>query len=336
MPATLVVGGLPVTVYGLDHLTRPQPGQTATKPVAVAFLLHGRGQRSDDKLMVRFADRLVQYSHDQATTVKDLVVVTFDQRNHGHRLVAKDRQLGWLEGGKRRHQERLDAGLEPHDLDNPSHAADMMAMQVGTARDVSFLVDFLPAALFPNDERTVADWYCAGISLGGHATWLALAHDPRISLGVPIIGSPSTHILLSHRASNLPPPAGPLPLAPPYFPASLVALFAREDPANVELERWDGRSVLVLSGEDDQLVNYVHGGTEAFVARLENEAKRCKVEAWVQPKTGHACTPEMIERTCEFICREGLAAPVAASARGGIEAAQGAPAAAATAARGKM
>ena len=109
--------------------------------------------------------------------------------------------------------------------------------------------------------------------------------DPRISLGVPIIGSPSTHSLLSHRAANLPAPAGPLPLAPPYFPASLVALFAREDPACVPLERWDGRKVLVLSGEDDALVNYVHGGSEAFVGRLENEAKGCKVEAWVQPKT---------------------------------------------------
>ena len=176
MPTTLVVGGLPVTVYGLDGLTPVPSGQPAPKPVAVAFLLHGRGQRSDDKLMVRFAERLVQYSHDQPAATKDLVVVTFDQRNHGHRLVAKDRQLGWLEGGKRRAQERLDQGLEPHDLDNPSHAADMMAMQVGTARDVSFLVDFLPAALFPDDDRTVDDWYCAGISLGGHATWLALAH----------------------------------------------------------------------------------------------------------------------------------------------------------------
>jgi len=25
-------------------------------------------------------------------------------------------------------------------------------------------------------------------------------------------------------------------------------------------------------------------------------------------RSGHACTPEMIERTCEFIYREGLAA----------------------------
>ncbi|GAA5842896.1 hypothetical protein JCM9279_004021 [Rhodotorula babjevae] len=331
MATTLVVGGLPVTVYGLDRLTPARPGHPATRPVAVAFLLHGRGQRSDDKLMLRFAHRLVQHAHehDSSTTTKDLVVVTFDQRNHGHRLVDKDRQLGWLEGGKRRAQERLDQGLKPHDLDNPSHATDMMAMQVGTARDVSFLVDFLPAALFPNDERTVDDWYCAGISLGGHATWLALAHDPRISLGVPIIGSPSTHTLLSHRAAHLPAPAGPLPLAPPFFPSSLLALFAREDPASVDLARWDGRRVLVLSGEDDELVNFVHGGSEAFVARLGSEAKGCKVEAWVQPKTGHACTPEMIERTCEFIYREGLMA----SARG-REAAQGA--APAAAARGKM
>lgn len=46
----------------------------------------------------------------------------------------------------------------------------------GTSRDVSFLIDFLPPSLFRDDERTVTDWYCSGISLGGHATWLALAH----------------------------------------------------------------------------------------------------------------------------------------------------------------
>lgn len=46
----------------------------------------------------------------------------------------------------------------------------------GTARDVSFLIDFLPAYLFPNGERMVAEWAVAGISLGGHATWYLLAN----------------------------------------------------------------------------------------------------------------------------------------------------------------
>ena len=44
----------------------------------------------------------------------------------------------------------------------------------GTARDVSFLIDFLPSYLFPRDERTIVEWVVAGISLGGHSTWIAL------------------------------------------------------------------------------------------------------------------------------------------------------------------
>jgi len=45
----------------------------------------------------------------------------------------------------------------------------------GTAQDVSYLIDFLPSFLYPNDERTIVEWGVAGISLGGHSTWIALA-----------------------------------------------------------------------------------------------------------------------------------------------------------------
>lgn len=38
------------------------------------------------------------------------------------------------------------------------------------------IIDILPAVLFPNDERHISDYYMAGVSLGGHATWLASAH----------------------------------------------------------------------------------------------------------------------------------------------------------------
>lgn len=64
-----------------------------------------------------------------------------------------------------------------------------------------------------------------------------------------------------------------------------MRLFEREDPANVPLARWTGRKVLVLSGEDDALVNFVHGGSEEFVRRLRDDAEGVTVEAWVQPKT---------------------------------------------------
>ena len=53
---------------------------------------------------------------------------------------------------------------------------------------MSYLINFLPAYLFPNAERTVARWLVAGISLGGHSTWLVLrngAHVPSLCSWIP-------------------------------------------------------------------------------------------------------------------------------------------------------
>jgi len=36
------------------------------------------------------------------------------------------------------------------------------------------MMDFLPSYLYPNGERKVVEFAVSGISLGGHATWIAL------------------------------------------------------------------------------------------------------------------------------------------------------------------
>lgn len=54
----------------------------------------------------------------------------------------------------------------------------------GTASDVSFLIDFLPAYLFPTGGRSIRAWGVAGKSLGGHSAWLALAHGKGTFNGV--------------------------------------------------------------------------------------------------------------------------------------------------------
>lgn len=59
------------------------------------------------------------------------------------------------------------------------HAQDMLAMQTGTANDVSFLADFLPSFLFPNDEVQIVRWAVTGISLGGHSVWIVLKQGER-------------------------------------------------------------------------------------------------------------------------------------------------------------
>ncbi|GAA5834333.1 hypothetical protein JCM11251_007961 [Rhodosporidiobolus azoricus] len=307
-PHSLVVGGLPIHIYGLAQLS---PASNP-RPIAVLFLLHGRLSSAAHPLIPRFAHTLLDPPSPSTSPQernKDLLVVTFDQRNHGHRLVSPNQNLGWVEGGKKRQKEREELGLSEGQLDNPSHAVDMVAMQTGTSRDVSFLIDFLPSALFPSSSHEITSWFVAGVSLGGHATWLALAQDPRLTLGIPIIASPSILSLLTHRALTLPPPSGPLSVPSSFFPASLVSLLERIDPDRQSMGQggvWEGKNVLVLSGGEDPLVGWKEGGSEAFVARLEKEGQVGTLEVWVQDKTGHACTPEMMHRARDFVWKYGL------------------------------
>lgn len=42
-------------------------------------------------------------------------------------------------------------------------AVDMYSTQMGTAFDVTLIMDYLPSVLFPNDEHDVARWICMGV-----------------------------------------------------------------------------------------------------------------------------------------------------------------------------
>ncbi|KAK4700254.1 hypothetical protein P7C70_g6000, partial [Phenoliferia sp. Uapishka_3] len=287
---TFVIGGLPVSVFGLDPTRTHSP-----HGLAVIFLLHGRFGSAADRRISFFANSLISHSQSQSGAGKDLLVVTFDQRNHGERVVEAQRNNGWKEKGTKDR------------IENESHAVDMYSIQTGTARDVSFLIDFLALTIFKYDERTITDYFVTGISLGGHSTWLALAHDPRITLGIPIIGSPSILTLLSHRAASLAAPLGPLPIAAPYFPKSFLDLIERHDPVNVSIEAWKDKRILVLSGEDDTLVNYGDGGTDTWVQKLK--AAGVDVDVVVQSGVGHALSPEMVQLACEYVWEKGLKVP---------------------------
>lgn len=61
-----------------------------------------------------------------------------------------------------------------HSFDSTFQATIEPFQIAGTARDVSFLIDFLPAYLYPDGERQIKQWGVIGVSLGGHSTWIAL------------------------------------------------------------------------------------------------------------------------------------------------------------------
>lgn len=194
----------------------------------------------------------------------------------------------------------------------------LIVFTVGTALDVSFLIDHIPSFLYPLDEKAITEWGIAGISLGGHSTWIALAHgisisstlaailthldtmlaDARLKIGIPIIGCPDYTKLLEYRAHFL-----DIPLVPPHYPRCLEEYVSTHDPARLPYRSRDksnpflDKKILVLSGGKDKLVPW--SASEEFVEGLEvgNGAKLVVVEECAK----HEYTPTMAEEVARFI-----------------------------------
>ena len=237
----LDIGGLPINVFGLDELTPSSSRASAPAPpeVCIAIHMHGRGGTADneEKLVRHLYDRIQRSAQREGRATREVLLVNFDARNHGHRLTNEMGQKGWKQGNK-------------------LHALDLYAMIVGMAQDVSFLVDFLPAYMFPHGDRRVSQWVVTGKSLGGHACWHVLANDARITIGVPFISCPSYAELVADRSKT-----SFVANGPPHVPASLSALIAQIDPASRPFDSFDaqvnpfwGKRICMCSGAADNLV----------------------------------------------------------------------------------
>ena len=143
---TYVVGGIATHVYGLENVN-------SSESVDVVFLLHGRTRTWQDN--VPWAHRIIEVNQSLSPK-RPLLAVTFDARNHGDRLVDQMKNQAWKEG-------------------NATHAQDMYSIQYGTSQDVSFLITMLPFFLFPDGKTKFENIVCAGVSLGGHETYLVLS-----------------------------------------------------------------------------------------------------------------------------------------------------------------
>lgn len=189
----------------------------------------------------------------------------------------------------------------------------------GTAQDVSFLIDHVPAYLYPSGERTIAEWGMSGISLGGHSTWIALTRgmnyslrmtlymsisltpsvtEPRLNIAIPIIGCPDYVKLISQRAQ-----LSGLPFAPPHYPPQLKAYVDAYDPASFPFRTKDGpnpflgRKILVLSGAKDTLVPWT--ASKEFIDGLEvGDGEK---QIFLEENAGHECTPVMVQKAAVFV-----------------------------------
>ncbi|KAL2862929.1 uncharacterized protein BJX67DRAFT_385165 [Aspergillus lucknowensis] len=325
---TYPVAGIQTTVFGLDEL----PPQAAE--IACLWLLHPRLATQERMVPIATAvitdwnKRVRDGRAGSGESVKGLIAVAFDQRNHGTRLVDPLCNKAWKQG-------------------NPRHAQDMFSVFQGTARDTSILIDYLPAFVFPRSDRQITENLVLGVSLGGHAAWSCILHEPRISTGVVIIGCPDYANVMADRArlSKLPSftsttPPGAQFLGSEDFPSSLLDAVRRYDPAGLFLSHLDltteaqpirsapipeptesqkvalrplltrciaGKRILNLSGGVDKLVPYHKG--ETFLAWLKQAVGP---EGWfadgavtfediIDQTAGHEVTPKMVDEAVGFI-----------------------------------
>ncbi|KAG6819084.1 hypothetical protein H0H93_015655 [Arthromyces matolae] len=174
----------------------------------------------------------------------------------------------------------------------------MLGELTGSARDVSLLIDFLPSYLYPDDDPSpIVEWGIAGVSLGGHSTWIALATDSRLTTGIPIIGCPDYNKLIAYRANYY-----GIELAGKYFPKSLKDNIAKSDPASLvrgASNPFEGKKILVLSGAADRLVPWE--ASKEFVTEKLNTGANGVKKVSLYPGVGHECTEGMVREMVEFI-----------------------------------
>ena len=151
-------------------------------------------------------------------------------------------------------------------------------------------------------EKSIVNNMVLGMSLGGHAAWHCIMHDPRITTAIVVIGCPDYVRLMVDRASrskletwteSAPPgsaflessdfPRGLIEAVEKYDPAGLLLgdvtsrddLTYLQDPTGVEKERithvmrgsLQGKRILNMSGSADKLVPYRCG--EMFLRWLK-------------------------------------------------------------------
>lgn len=200
----------------------------------------------------------------------------------------------------------------------------------GTALDSSLLLNYLPSYVFPNDDRSIIQNLCLGVSLGGHAVWHCILQDARFTTAVAVIGCPDYTAMMADRATKSKlATAGPNFVGSSDFPNSLKAAVHDFDPAGLMLrssttatdlyfedmnearegalraqvrQRLNGKRIMCLSGGADKLVPYACG--EPFLRHLKQviqTAGGVLLEDIVFAGVGHAFSSQMQREARRFI-----------------------------------
>lgn len=305
------IAGILTTVYGLSEL----PANITE--LSCLWLLHPRLQ-TQASMAPLAAQSIHKWNSRRGNSGKGLIAISFDQRNHGSRLVDKIANEAWRQGNER-------------------HAQDMFSCYQGTSQDCSLLLTHLSSYL-PQSLPQPKEHLVLGISLGGHAAWHCLLSDPRITAGVVIIGCPDFQRLMLQRAEKSRRKIfGPKFLGSADFPNALIAAVDAFDPAGLFLptelkgpnvvgagiasvvpsssvqastvtlltEKLRNKKILLQSGGADKLVPYACG--ETFLRFLKTAAgswwksNGLVLDDRLYEGVGHETTPQMAKEAVEWI-----------------------------------
>ena len=305
------IAGILTTIYGLAELS------PSANSLAVLWLLHPRLQ-TQACMQPLAANTILTWNQRAPSKTQGLIAVSFDQRNHGSRLVDKVANESWRGGNNR-------------------HAIDMFGIYHGTQQDMSLLLTYLPAYL-PQSAPKIGRNIALGISLGGHAAYLAAMHEPRVDAAVVVIGCPDYTRLMTQRAQKskrktwlqTEEEPGARFLGSEDFPHGLLEAISAYDPTGLLAQGIDlskgpsdadkarlrpviqralgGKKMLCLSGGADKLVPYAQSAP--FLTYFKDaiaEGGWCgdlgiELTDEVYEGVGHEMTPAMAERAVAWIC----------------------------------
>lgn len=236
----IVICGIATITYGIAELHRD------AREVACLWLLHPRPQ--SQACMAPFAAQFIHaWNRRDQSGRKGLIAISFDQRNHGAREVSPTANGDWRSGNSR-------------------HAQDMFGCYQGTSADTSQLLDHVGSYLCPEflDDCVISQNIVFGISLGGHAAWQVILHDPRFTSAIIAIGCPDFTRLMYERArsngrKSWHETQGRTFVGSSDFPPGLMTAVQRSDPAGVLFN-------MIPRGAVDQLDDRVHHCSDHVVA----------------------------------------------------------------------
>ncbi|CAE6528987.1 unnamed protein product [Rhizoctonia solani] len=206
---------------------------------------------------------------------RNLVIVTFDLEDDGSKIAE---ELKYESARLYKKQERI-------------------------ASTVSRLMDTLPTVLCPNNDRFIDTWMVAGLSLGAHAAWLAMDRDPRLSVCIPIVGSPDFLDIATAR-NNL---TG-VPLVSSYMTSATRNYILKNDTVShhrnsLRPDPFMNKHILALAGAQDGMIPFL--ATRRFLDRI-NVGPLGTKRLIIQQGVGHQCTRDMVVEMVEVVWNVAL------------------------------